>query len=260
MTVRPPVFDALAADYDTTFTDTVLGRTYRAAVWRRLASTLTGTGTVLELNCGTGADTVWLARRGHRVHATDVSPAMVQRTRAAAARRGVGSHVTTEVLALEDLARVHRPPHGFDAALSDFGGLNCVRDPGAVLVALAAVLRPGARAVLVVMGRIVPWEWAWYLMHGDGRRAVRRLRRRPHWRGQPLCYPGVRAWCRMAGVGFRVERVAALGSLLPPPYAEPWAARHPRVVDRLDRCERRIETNPVVVRTADHLMLELVRR
>jgi len=57
-----------------------------------------------------------------------------------------------------------------------------------------------------------------------------------------------------------MRRVAALGALLPPPYAEGWAARHPGLIDRLDRWERRFETVPPLPWLADHYLMELERR
>jgi hypothetical protein len=57
-----------------------------------------------------------------------------------------------------------------------------------------------------------------------------------------------------------MRRVAALGALLPPPYAEAWAARHPKLVEKLDRWERRWETVPPLPWLADHYLMELERR
>jgi hypothetical protein len=51
-----------------------------------------------------------------------------------------------------------------------------------------------------------------------------------------------------------------LGVLLPPTYAAGWARRHPRLVERLDRWERRIEQWPVVPHLSDHYLIELERR
>jgi hypothetical protein len=56
-----------------------------------------------------------------------------------------------------------------------------------------------------------------------------------------------------------VRRVAALGALLPPPYTESWAGRHPGLVERLDRWERRLEAMPPLPWLADHYLMELER-
>ena len=46
-------------------------------------------GRALDVGCGEGADTVWLARRGWQVTALDISPKAVERTEAMAADAGV---------------------------------------------------------------------------------------------------------------------------------------------------------------------------
>jgi hypothetical protein len=51
-----------------------------------------------------------------------------------------------------------------------------------------------------------------------------------------------------------------VGVLLPPPYTEPWAARHPRLIGALDRAERAVDRWPGAAALADHYVLELVRR
>lgn len=257
-------FDALAADYDVTFSDTILGQLLRARVHERLASGLpVGAGRVLELNCGTGVDAVWLARRGHSVLATDVSPAMVAHAARAAQRAGPGveGRVATAVLAVEELSVLVGTEAPFDAALSNFGGLNCVADVTPVLDRLAALVRPSGRAWLCIMGPVVPWEWVWFAARGDWSAARRRLRRRPRWRGLPLRYPTVRSVRRAAvATGWEPVRVDGLASLVPPPFAEAWAGRHPSLLAALDRAERRLATTAAVVWTADHYLVELVRR
>ncbi|MCC6434684.1 MAG: methyltransferase domain-containing protein [Acidimicrobiales bacterium] len=256
-------FDALAADYDVTFSETILGGVLRARVHERLAHGLPVGGRVLELNCGTGVDAVWLARRGHSVLATDVSPAMVAHAALAARRAGaaIEARIDTAVLALEDLSVLSGTERPFDAALSNFGGLNCVADVTAVLADLAALVRPGGRAWLCIMGPLVPWEWVWFAGRGDWSSARRRLRRNPRWRGLPLQYPTVRSVRRAArATGWAPVRVDGLAALVPPPFAESFAGRHPRLVAGLDRLERRLAHTAPVVWTADHYLIELVHR
>jgi hypothetical protein len=59
---------------------------------------------------------------------------------------------------------------------------------------------------------------------------------------------------------FRVVRRGGLGVLLPPPYADAWARRHPRLIETLDRWERRLEAWPPVPALGDHYMIEFARR
>ncbi|RGC66621.1 Sarcosine/dimethylglycine N-methyltransferase [Micromonospora sp. MW-13] len=71
-------------------------RVWSGQVNAALADVLTGldadlpAGTALDLGCGEGADAVWLARRGWRVRAVDVSPTALARAAAHATEAGVG--------------------------------------------------------------------------------------------------------------------------------------------------------------------------
>jgi len=157
------------------------------------------------------------------------------------------------------------PPRGeeqfpFDGAFSDFGGLNCVADLGSVARDLAALLRPGAPVLLCVMGPIVPWEWAWYLGHGQPGKAFRRLRPGGvSWRGLTVRYPSIGKIRRAFAPAFRFRRVSGVGVFLPPTYAEEWTRRHPRLLAALDRWERRLAAVRPFPWLADHFLVELER-
>ena len=268
---QPAAFDDLAADYDDTFTERAVGRLLRAAVWRRLDANFRPGDHVLELNCGTGADAVYLAQRGVRVLATDISAAMLDATRGKVMRAGVSDLVSVARVDIEQLAAQKPPAHGaradlaplaaaFDGTLSNFGGLNCVADLTGVGRAIAALLRPGAHALLCVMGPLTPWEWAWYVRRGQVNKAFRRLRRAGvAWHGLTIRYPSIHALRQALAPAFALARVSAIGALLPPSYAEPWAAQHPRALAWLDRAERRLETVWPLPWLADHYLAEFVR-
>src|SRR6185369_14364975 len=148
----------------------------------------------------------------------------------------------------------------FDGALSNFGGLNCVADLRAVANRLADLLRPGAPALLCVMGPIVPWEWIWYLGHLQSGKAFRRLR--PGgvaWRGLTVRYPSIRSLRRAFAPVFRLRTVTGIGAFLPPTYMEEWTRRHPRLLSALDRWERRLAGVAPFPSLSDHYLAELER-
>lgn len=73
---------------------------YRQRVWSgrvnvrlaEIAETLTP-GRALDLGCGEGADAIWLAERGWRVVAVDISPTALQRGAGDAKARGVAERI-----------------------------------------------------------------------------------------------------------------------------------------------------------------------
>lgn len=256
-------FDAMAEGYDTGFTHTQIGALMRRAVWNRLDARFFPGDRVLELNCGTGEDACYLGSRGMSVLATDVSEAMVTVARAKLEQAGLQETVAVQRLALEQIGDLQIAGRDvpFDGALSNFGGLNCVSDWRKVAIGLAGCLRPGAVALLCVMGPLCPWEWGWYLAHGKPGKAFRRLKREgTAWRGLTIRYPSLRTLCRAFAPEFRLLRASAVGLFVPPSYVEAWAARHPRLLTRLNAWERRVEAWPFAPALADHYLLELERQ
>jgi SAM-dependent methyltransferase len=104
-----------------------------------LGPTLERQGTVLELGCGSGALTRHLLEAGHRVLATDASPAMVELAGEA------------QVLVLPD-----DPLPPADAVVSTGHVLNYLGDEAAVdraLAAIAGALRPGGVLAIDLLDR-----------------------------------------------------------------------------------------------------------
>jgi SAM-dependent methyltransferase len=60
------------------------------------------TGRALDLACGQGLGTVWLARRGLNVWGLDVSPVAIAQARDLAARNGVGDRCRFDVADLDE--------------------------------------------------------------------------------------------------------------------------------------------------------------
>lgn len=257
MSAASAVFDAAAETYDAGFSRTRIGSMMRSAVWTRCAARFEPGSRVLEMNCGTGEDALWLAQSRMSVLATDAAPQMLRIARAkleAAAVQGV----RLQQLAWEDLDTLDEA--GFDGMLSNFGGLNCIGDFRAAARALSAKLRPGAAAILCVMGPHVPWEWFWFLAQGSPARAFRRLRRGgASWAGINIGYPTIRQMRRAFAPEFQLIRTSALGALLPPPYTEARLGRIPHLLQGLNRLERRVETCWPLPVLADHYILEMRR-
>ena len=95
-------------------------------------------GDALDLGCGTGADTIWLARHGWQVTAVDVSAAAVERVRAHSRQLGIHGRVTGEQ---HDLARSF-PDGQFDLISAQYLHTPFALDRARVLRTAAHALRP----------------------------------------------------------------------------------------------------------------------
>ncbi|MFG1952040.1 class I SAM-dependent methyltransferase [Micromonospora sp. NPDC048830] len=110
-------------------------------------------GTALDLGCGEGGDAIWLAGRGWRVTAVDVSTTALDRLTVEATRAGVASRITT---ARHDLTRTF-PAGRYDLVSAQFlqSPLELPRE--AVLRAAARAVGPGGRLLVVEHGAPPPW-------------------------------------------------------------------------------------------------------
>jgi SAM-dependent methyltransferase len=98
---------------------------------------------VVELGCGTAYFSAWLARRGARPVAVDVTPAQLQ-----TARRLQGETGTTFPLLEANAEDVPLPDTSFDLALSEYGAsIWC--DPYRWIPEAWRLLRPGGRLVFL---------------------------------------------------------------------------------------------------------------
>ena len=72
------------------------------AVFARFASLFPSAGHALDIACGQGTASVWLARRGLTAHGVDVAPAAIAQARMLAERCGVTARCRFEVHDLDD--------------------------------------------------------------------------------------------------------------------------------------------------------------
>jgi SAM-dependent methyltransferase len=252
-------FDALADDYDGAFTATLLGRWLRAEVWNRADQCFGGYERIIEIGCGTGEDAIRLARRGHRVLATDESPRMVEIASEKAARAGCAKQIEFRCIAMDRLAG-ELATDSFDGCFSNFGAINCTSDLSGLLAAVDRLLKPSAALLWVVMGRHVPWEWFWFLARGDTRQALRRYADGgTEWRGIRVTYPAPRELAAALEPYFPHLRRHALGLILPPSYAAGWINRRPRIFAGLARMDRALSRVDGLAAIADHYLIEARR-
>jgi ubiquinone/menaquinone biosynthesis C-methylase UbiE len=239
-------FDSLAPDYDQSWTNSLVGRIQRNAVWREIDRLIKPGDRILDLGCGTGEDALHLLEAGATVDAIDGSAGMVE----ASQRRGVDARL----LRIEQIAELSG---AYDLVLSNFGALNCVHDVAALRQPLAELIRPGGFLAVCVMNRFCLWESAYYALRGLFQKAARR------WSGQTETSSGLRVFYPFArrieaGLApeFRLIRDRGIGVTVPPSYVELPCSQMTRGLLRLlEACDARVAGSAIGRTIADHRLL-----
>ncbi|MDQ2628348.1 MAG: methyltransferase domain-containing protein [Actinomycetota bacterium] len=110
-------------------------------------------GRALDLGCGEGADAIWLAEKGWRVLAVDVSANALERARAAARQRDVLSRIRFGRHDLSDSF----PDGRFDLVSAQFLHSPARLDRETVLRRAADAVAVGGRLLIVDHGAAPPW-------------------------------------------------------------------------------------------------------
>src|SRR3984885_12804489 len=253
-------WDRTAENYDRIFSETVIGRVQRDAVWHEMDKVFQSGMRVLELNCGTGVDALHLAARGVRVVACDLSIKMIDAARQRLGATGLDALVEFRVLATEEIdSLVGEAP--FDGAFSNFSGLNCVQDISQAARDIARLLKPGAKTLLCMVGRFSLWDSGCHLPKGRPAVALRSFKRKPttHISAQNAVlvhYPSVSHMRRMFAPEFRLRGWTGAGGAVPPSCLEPVARRVPGVVGGLAKLDRYLNRAPVFRGMADCVLLQ----
>lgn len=251
-------FDRIAERYDELFTRSLIGRAQRDAVWRCAARTFAAGNHILELNCGTGEDALFLSRLGAAVTACDASHQMILQARQRRELSAPHSAIHFETLPTEQLAELESPAR-FDGVFSNFSGLNCVADLAAVAEELSRRVVPCAPLLLCFSSRICLWEMLFFLSRGEFRKAFRRCggEAKASFEGISIVvqYPSVGELRRIFSPWFVLRSCTGIGVAVPPSYVESWARKHPGLLKYLRLIDEKICQWPGFRAAGDHVLL-----
>jgi glycine/sarcosine N-methyltransferase len=143
-------YDGLAPDYHLVYADRwdEVVDAHGAALDQLIRDAHRQARDVLDCSCGIGTQAIGLAKRGYRVHGTDISERSVERARTEAKR--LGADLSFGVADFRDLATV---PGDYDVVLSADNALPHLLDDSDLPKALAAMrakLRPGGLLVVSI--------------------------------------------------------------------------------------------------------------
>jgi ubiquinone/menaquinone biosynthesis C-methylase UbiE len=255
-------FDRMADAYDATFTESSIGRAQRNVVWNSLKATFHPNTRVLDLNCGTGEDALFLAKRGVSVLGCDASSRMIEVAKLRKSLEAPNASLQFQVLKNEDLDALSAISL-FDGALSNFSGLNCVADLSQVARKLTRLIKPRAVALICISTRVCLWEIIWHGAHVNFAKAFRRLPGSAvaelNGIAVPVWYPTITGVRDSFSPWFRLRSIRAVGLFVPPSYVESWARKYATVLSCLESLDRVFSVWPVLRGVGDHVLLEFER-
>lgn len=261
-------FDRIASSYDKAFTYSQIGSLQRASVWAYLDEHLPHHQSlkILELNCGTGEDALYFAKRGHSVLATDISPQMVQVAAHKARTHEVNAQIKTRVLDINQLHTL-KNKESFDLIFSDFGGFNCIHPDNMYKMAEATheLLTPNGRFISVIMPTRCLWETLYFLGKGNFKRAFQRYTYQSV--DVPVTGSNVKTWyyspwfmkhtCQSL---FHVKGVKPIGFALPPSYLESFFQKRPKMLMRLNKWEHKLARFSSLSKYSDHYLIDFSKK
>ena len=258
-------FDTIAEDYDTSFTQTLIGTAQRNLVMNYLDNHLSINKklNVLELNCGTGEDALWFAKRGHSVLATDISEEMLAITQKKINDAKLESRVHTLKLDISQIKNFSFKEK-FDLVFSNFGGMNCLSPDEMTKLPseIKKLLNTNGQLIMVLMPAFCIWETIYFLSKLQFRKAFRRIGKNGTIANMDrsqlkIFYYSPRKIKRIFESSFSTNALQPIGFFLPPSYLENFFKKKYKLFTRLIQFEHSISKQQYLSGLSDHFLIDL---
>jgi ubiquinone/menaquinone biosynthesis C-methylase UbiE len=263
-------FDHIAQHYDGDFTNTLVGKSQRKLVWQHLEKLVNSEKNlkILELNCGTGEDAIWLAQKGHDVWATDISEEMIICVNNKANQYDLAGSVNTKASNIQEISEVFKGKE-FDLVFSNFGGLNCLL-PEEIAhffqVQLPNLLKPNGRFVGVIMPQFSLFESTYFFLSLQWRKIFRRLSRKGieaklnenisviTW------YYSTKKVQKYLSNNLQIIHQQPIGFFLPPSYLNSSLEKRLKWFKQMEEWEQWAIDMPFLANFSDHYLIEIIRK
>ncbi|TSE10874.1 MULTISPECIES: class I SAM-dependent methyltransferase [Aquimarina] len=256
-------FDIAAIAYDDVFTHSHIGKYQRELVYYSLAKTLSTHKNlnILEINCGTGHDAIWLANKGHRILATDISSQMI--TIAKTKLSSNQNQLEFRQLDINALNETHFDD-SFDLIFSNFGGLNCLSpiQLHTFFNSASKILKPEGKIIGVIMPKNCLFENIYFILKRNFKNVFRRNTKN----SIAVNVDGnlVKTWYynpknirKFSKNNFRVNKVRPIGFFIPPSYLEPFFKKKLGLLRLLNRSDRIVKHFSFLSKYSDHYLISL---
>ncbi len=285
-TVSSAAFDKVAFQYDAAFTHTQIGNAQRMCVWEYLKVVFQEDFTkektqkqnpkklnILEITCGTGEDAIWLAKQGHNVCATDISPEMIGVAQQKAKNiTENNANIYFESIDFQDITE-NTFNTKFDLVFSNFGGLNCVPQENLlrwINTILPKILHQKGRFIAVIMPKFCLWESLYFLAKLKLKKAFRRYTNKPQIANLDNL-SSIQTWYHQPKMlkenikeNFEFVHLQGVGFVLPPSYLNTFFARKAGLLNFLNKMEHLLVKNSILsnifANMSDHYLIDFQKK
>ncbi len=254
-------FDVEAINYDVNFTYTLIGKAQRAIVHHHLKKHLENPLHILEVNCGTGEDAIWLAKQKHVITATDISENMIAQAKS---KTKLNNLIFLQLDCLKIQEKFN--PDSFDFLFSNFGGLNCLtkKELNYFFENTASILQPKSKLALVIMPKNTLWEQLYFVLKGKFSEAFRRKKEKAiapvSGESVSTYYYNPKDIVNLSKNNFKYIESKPIGFFIPPSYLESFVKKHQFLFKVLVMLDKWIKKLSFLSKYADHYLIVLEKK
>ncbi len=257
-------FDNYAVNYDEHFTFSSIGKIQRNQVYKQLNTLINfNNNNVLEINCGTGEDAIWMVKKNAKVIATDISAGMIN----AALEKAVAKKIVIQFKQLDTRNISSLNAGNFDFIFSNFGGLNClnISDFKKFAKDCSMLQVKKSKVALVIMSKGCLWERLYYSFKGDKLNALRRT----NIDGFETVINSKRFYTYYYSPNqivdlfkehYSVANIKSIGLFVPPSYLEHYFSKKKWLLNILNFFDSLFSVFSVFANYADHYLIILEKK
>ncbi len=259
-------FDSVADDYDKHIFGNRVNVLLRDRSLRKIRKFAGKGQNILEIGCGTGAETLELLRDGHEVFAIDISGRMLENIQRKAREEGLIEGLGTRKLKASSVGDLLESfgPKSFDIGYSTYGALNCEPNIEDVPRALSMLLKPGGYFIAGVYNKFCISEIVSNVLSLNGSRLFWRLDNPVREGRSRFCIDvysfSFREFMGIFGQYFRALETEGVPVILPPSNFRRLLELLGRRFEMLDAADRRISGIWPLKYLGDHFLTVLQNR
>lgn len=252
-------FDNYASEYDSHFTNSLIGKAQRKVIHKYLMKLADKDQTVLELNSGTGEDAILISSLFNRVICTDISPEM---TKICKSKTLHLNNCNTIHSSIQDIEK--NVQERFNVIFSNFGGLNCISKQELKSFSKSCInlTKDRGNLVFVIMGRNCLWEKFFFRMRKEKEKAKRRSLPNgveTNIKGSVFktYYYSPKEILEIFKGQFVLEKRRPVGFFVPPSYIEPLMQKHRFLFSIFAMLDKITSSIPFLSDYSDHYIIHL---